>query len=106
MLCKNCGCDINSLKVQLTQVNVPHCLNTSMLYNVQNRLLLGKSTICPSLGLFAGRSFKANEFIGEYVGEINGYYEGERRDKIYRKIDVYYVFLLEQNLVSLFSFFF
>jgi len=46
------------------------------------------------LGLFAGQKFKKNDFIGEYVGEIMTYAEASRREIIYEKIGIYYLFNL------------
>ena len=44
-----------------------------MMYNVKRRLLVGKSTICDGLGLYAGELLKKDDFVGEYIGEILTY---------------------------------
>ena len=36
-----------------------------MMYNIKRRLLVGKSTICDGLGLYAGEYFKRDDFVGK-----------------------------------------
>jgi hypothetical protein len=75
------------------------CRNCYVQRNIPKRTLIGTSAI-HGFGLFAGEDIHANEFVGEYKGEILAHPEGERRAHIdyYRQYS--YLFALNPSKFS------
>ena len=64
----------------------------------KNRVLLGTSTICPGLGLFAGQRFRKDQLVCLYFGEILEEEETSNyRAKINTLYDTSYVFSLSEG---------
>jgi len=102
-LCKGCRCDVNIRLAKKKNIKTPICTNTHITYNCKPRLLLAKSTVCDGMGIFAGQNFQRGDYIGEYVGEMIDYLEGEYRSVIYSDIGCSYMFDYEEDIVSLFK---
>ena len=72
-----------------------HALNRLM---QKNRVLIGTSTICPGLGLFAGQRFRKDQLVCLYFGEILEEEEtANYRAKINTLYDTSYVFSLSDG---------
>ena len=64
-VCLHCNAKNNIHLLEIAGVyNMPICKNSMLTYKVKRRLVLGKSTICEGLGIFAGQMFKKGDFIG------------------------------------------
>ncbi|KAK6432696.1 hypothetical protein LTR95_011133 [Oleoguttula sp. CCFEE 5521] len=59
-------------------------------------VLLGDSGV-HGMGLYAGEAIRADEFIGEYVGEVITTNEGERRGAVYEHQFLSYLFSLNKT---------
>lgn len=99
-LCKGCRCEIDFKLAKKRKLKTPVCPNTVILYKHRPRLLLGKSSICDGMGIFAGQSFEKGDFVGEYVGEMIEYFEGDLRGIIYNDLGCSYMFDYEEENVS------
>lgn len=100
-VCLHCNVKNNSHFLERAGVKtMPFCKNSNLTYKVKRRLVLGKSTICDGLGIFAGQIFKKGDFIGEYVGEMLNFEEAEKRGRVYSLMNVYYLFTLNNNNVK------
>lgn len=75
------------------------CQNVALQRDVPRRTLLGVSGVS-GLGLFIGENIKANQFLGEYKGEVVSHDEAERRGKLYDKRGVSFLFNLNQGTSS------
>ncbi|GAB7353699.1 hypothetical protein MBLNU459_g4103t2 [Dothideomycetes sp. NU459] len=73
-----------------------NCRNVSIQLARPKRTLLGASRI-HGFGLYAGEAIKKDDFVGEYIGEIIGEREMQRRDAIYALQNLSYVFSLNQE---------
>jgi histone-lysine N-methyltransferase EZH2 len=60
------------------------CLNASIQKGVPKHTLLGDSGI-HGMGLYAGQLIRAQEFVGEYKGEVITKEEADRRGAVYEK---------------------
>ncbi len=99
-LCKGCRCDINIRLAKKKNLKTPICNNTNITYKYKPRLLLAKSTVCDGMGIFAGQNFQKGDYIGEYVGEMIDYLEGEYRSVIYSDLGCSYMFDYEEDIVT------
>ena len=95
--CLKCNAKNNKHLLEIFNVKMPVCKNSCLTYRVKRRLVLGKSTICEGLGIFAGQMFKKGDFIGEYTGEVLNFEEAEKRGRVYSNMSVYYLFTLNNN---------
>ena len=100
-LCKSCSCDINFRLAKKNNTKVSVCPNSAILYKYRPRLLLAKSSICDGMGIFSGHNFERGDFIGEYVGELIDYVEGDYRGVIYNDLGCSYMFDYEEEMVSI-----
>lgn len=69
------------------------CHNASIQRGVPKHTLLGDSGV-HGMGLYAGQSIRAHEFIGEYKGEVITRQEADRRGAVYEYQDNSYLFSL------------
>lgn len=92
-LCGNCGAKdkLDPLKKRDLAITSTGCGNVGIQANVPKRTILGSSEIA-GFGLFVGEAVKANEYLGEYKGEIISYPEGARRGAAYHFQRVNYLF--------------
>ena len=95
-ICLSCCSYVDQLMIRQIKLNIPYCSNTSLLYNVKKRVLLGKSLVCEGLGIFAGEEFKKYDFIGEYTGDI---ISNDTREDIYSNAGIHYTFNLREFMV-------
>lgn len=72
------------------------CLNASIQKAVPKHTLLGDSGI-HGMGLYAGQLIKANEFVGEYKGEVITKEEADRRGAVYERQKSTYLFSLNSR---------
>ena len=69
------------------------CSNVHIQKGWPKRTVLGTSHV-HGFGLFAGEKIEANDFLGEYKGEIVTSEEAERRGTIYARLPRNYLFVL------------
>jgi len=74
------------------------CCNTRYNYSIKKKILICKSKI-HGFGCFAGENIGKHEFITEYLGEIITQNEANNRGKIYDKLNISYLFNLNQEYV-------
>lgn len=74
----------------------PCCRNVGLQRGIPKRTLLGVSEV-EGYGLFMGEAVKAEEFLGEYVGEVLSSGEAERRGAIYHLQKLSYLFDLNKG---------
>jgi len=72
------------------------CLNASIQKGVPKHTLLGDSGI-HGMGLYAGQLIRAQEFVGEYKGEVITKEEADRRGAVYEKQKSTYLFSLNSR---------
>lgn len=72
------------------------CLNASIQKGVPKHTLLGDSGI-HGMGLYAGQLIRAQEFVGEYKGEVITKEEADRRGAVYEKQKSTYLFSLNSQ---------
>jgi hypothetical protein len=72
------------------------CLNASIQKGVPKHTLLGDSGI-HGMGLYAGQQIRAQEFVGEYKGEVITKEEADRRGAVYEKQKSTYLFSLNSR---------
>ena len=72
------------------------CLNASIQKGVPKHTLLGDSGI-HGMGLYAGQDIRAQEFVGEYKGEVITKEEADRRGAVYEKQKSTYLFSLNSR---------
>ena len=72
------------------------CKNAMIQRNVPRRTLKGPSEV-HGWGLFAGTDIRANEFIGEYKGEVISEEESNRRGLVYHYRGIEYLFRLNKE---------
>jgi SET domain/CXC domain len=72
------------------------CKNALIQRNIPKRTLKGPSEV-HGWGLFAGTEIRANEFIGEYKGEVISEEESNRRGLIYHYRGLEYLFRLNKE---------
>ncbi|KAI9879601.1 MAG: hypothetical protein M1830_008051 [Pleopsidium flavum] len=97
-LCGTCGaCEVLD-PVNRYNDKVAHrkCSNVYMQRGVPKRTLMGHSDI-QGWGLYMGEDVKANEFLGEYRGEIVSKTEGDRRGAVYHHRGIEYLFGLNRS---------
>ena len=75
------------------------CKNVDILYQRKRRLFVGKSKVCPSLGLFAGEVIEPSEYICIYSGEILSEFDSENRGIVQDIIEETYLFTLNSRYV-------
>lgn len=90
-LCRECGagCD---------EANFLKCKNVSIQRGDHKHLMLGRSEIA-GWGTFLKQSVKKHDYIHEYVGEIISHKEAERRGLVYDKLNLSFLFNLNDELV-------
>ncbi|KAF2738453.1 hypothetical protein EJ04DRAFT_459454 [Polyplosphaeria fusca] len=95
-LCGGCGSDeiLDPVNRYNDRVREGACRNVQIQRAVPARTLLGKSTV-HGFGLYAGQNLKAGDLIGEYLGELLGPVEKERRAVIYYHLKTTYTFGLD-----------
>lgn len=94
-LCKSCQSE-KALTLDAGRRH-QHCRNVSLQRGAQKRTFTGTSQI-KGFGLFAGEDLKADDFLGEYKGEIIPRPEVDRRAEIYNATGQFYFFTLNCNL--------
>lgn len=72
------------------------CLNASIQKGVPKHTLLGDSGI-HGMGLYAGQLIRAQEFVGEYKGEVITKEEADRRGAVYERQKSTYLFSLNSR---------
>ena len=72
------------------------CKNAMIQRNIPQRTLKGPSEV-HAWGLFAGTDIRANEFIGEYKGEVLSEEESNRRGLVYHYRGLEYLFRLNKE---------
>ncbi|KAK6429400.1 hypothetical protein LTR95_014454 [Oleoguttula sp. CCFEE 5521] len=72
------------------------CRNSDIQRADAKLVLLGDSGV-HGMGLYAGEIIRADDFIGEYVGEVITTNEGERRGAVYEHQFLSYLFSLNQT---------
>lgn len=72
------------------------CKNAMIQRNIPKRTLKGPSEV-HGWGLFAGTDIRANEFIGEYKGEVISEEESNRRGLVYHYRGIEYLFRLNKE---------
>jgi hypothetical protein len=72
------------------------CLNASIQKGIPKHTLLGDSGI-HGMGLYAGQLIRAQEFVGEYKGEVITKEEADRRGAVYEKQKSTYLFSLNSR---------
>ncbi|OQO12659.1 hypothetical protein B0A48_02122 [Cryoendolithus antarcticus] len=72
------------------------CRNSDIQHAKAKLVLLGDSGV-HGMGLYAGEAIRADEFIGEYVGEVITTNEGERRGAVYEHQFLSYLFSLNKT---------
>lgn len=102
-LWKTCNSHINQEGLKLKGKNLPMqsnlCKNVDILYQRKRRLFVGKSKVCPSLGLFAGEVIEPGEYICIYSGEILSEFDSENRGIVQDIIEETYLFTLNSRYV-------
>jgi SET domain-containing protein len=71
----------------------------NILYQRKRKLFVGKSKVCPSLGLFAGEIIEKEEYICLYSGEILTENDSENRGVVQDVIEETYLFTLNNRYV-------
>lgn len=97
-LCGSCGaCEVLD-PVNRYNEKITHrkCSNVYMQRGIPKRTLMGHSDI-QGWGLYIGEDVKANEFLGEYKGEIVSKTEGDRRGAVYHYRGIEYLFGLNKS---------
>jgi hypothetical protein len=72
------------------------CKNAMIQRNIPKRTLKGPSEV-HGWGLFAGTDIRANEYIGEYKGEVISEEESNRRGLVYHYRGIEYLFQLNKE---------
>lgn len=102
-ICKTCVCtiQINILKRQGKELpktsNI--CKNIDMMCQRKRKLFVGKSKVCPGLGLYSGEVIEKEEYICLYSGEIITDADSENRGIIQDAIEETYLFNLNSQYV-------
>jgi hypothetical protein len=93
-----CSCSHGvPMKILINRLHYPHlpcCNNLQFTIGRKRKLIIGKSLLCDGYGLFANELFNKGEYIGEYIGELTSDPAANERDKIYDKVEVTYMFIL------------
>jgi len=89
-LCRDCGAGCNDA--------IMKCKNVSIQRGDHKHLMLGRSEIA-GWGTFLKQSVKKHDYIHEYVGEIISHKEAERRGLVYDKLNLSFLFNLNEELV-------
>ncbi|KAF2834304.1 SET domain-containing protein [Patellaria atrata CBS 101060] len=97
-LCGSCGVvdALDPTKVYEEPGLKTQCSNCALQRGVPSRLLTGISEV-QGFGLYTGEPIKANQFLGEYKGEVLARIEGERRLVIYQHLKANYLFKLNEE---------
>jgi hypothetical protein len=74
------------------------CSNVGIQRNVPKKTLLGNSEL-HGFGLYTGEDIRADEYIGEYKGEILTNEEGDRRLILYEHSKTNYLFKLCKGIL-------
>lgn len=102
-ICTSCNSHIQQEALKLKSKHLPKSTNLCQnvdIYNMrQRRLFVGKSKVCPSLGLFAGEVIEPNEYIWIYSGEILNESDSENKGVIQDIIEETYLFTLNTEQV-------
>jgi CXC domain len=100
-ICKSCRSEVNLSVVKKYKLKVPCCPNTGNYYSVKSHLLLGKSSICEGMGLYAANNIQKGEYLGSYVGELIDNQEGSLRGIIYNIAGCSYMFDFDEYKVKI-----
>jgi len=97
-LCGTCGVDLVLDRDIEDKKDVfkTCCRNASMQLGIPKQTSLATSKV-HGFGLFAFEDIKKDDFVGEYVGEIIGQQETERRGAIYSVQKLSYLFALNRD---------
>ncbi|KKY28844.1 putative esc e complex protein [Phaeomoniella chlamydospora] len=97
-LCGNCGVVevLDPANRHNDSICRGRCKNAALQRDVPKRTLKNHSEV-QGWGLFAGEDIKANDFIGEYKGEIISSEESDRRGAVYHHRGVEYLFRLNRD---------
>ena len=97
-LCSACGAAevLDLANCEDDSAPKPCCRNVGLQRGIPKRTLLGVSEV-EGYGLFMGEAVKAEEFLGEYVGEVLSSGEAERRGAIYHLQKLSYLFDLNKG---------
>lgn len=93
-LCRACQSHIVPSELQSERI----CKNVSIQYSKGKVLGLGGSVV-HGWGAFVRESIEKGELITEYVGELISQEEADRRGQIYDKLNISYLFNLNEELV-------
>lgn len=99
-LCHDCGA--KQALLPTTPKTDPHsalCRNVPIQKDRVKRTLIGVSNLS-GIGLFIGEDVEADEYLGEYKGEIVSHNEAERRGKIYDIKRVSFLFNLNRGMLA------
>jgi SET domain-containing protein len=100
-LCHTCGAIETANPFKRDQDPSPNsCCNTDIQRGVRKRLLVGESSHPGDIGFgaYMAEPAKQGEFIAEYVGEIISEAESVRRNEIYDKLKVSFIFDLNEEV--------
>eukprot|EP00939_MAST-03C_sp_MAST-3C-sp1_P003196 g3196.t1 len=74
------------------------CANSNLAYGLHGSIGVAASKI-HGWGVFARQRFKKGDFVYQYVGELLSQNEADRRGKIYDKLNLSFLFNLNEHLV-------
>ncbi|CEG40325.1 Transcriptional repressor EZH1 [Plasmopara halstedii] len=99
-VCIECGASDVAVSKLLDQVRYENslCGNVNVMHGQHKRLSLGISTI-HGYGIFAREAIASAEFVYEYTGAMLSQDEAERRGMIYDKMEMSYLFDLNEDAV-------
>ena len=98
-LCQACGAAevLDPANFEDDNILGQHCGLVNIQRGIPKRTLLGKSEV-DGFGLFMGEPVRADEFLGEYVGELLSCDEANRRGAIYDLQKLSYLFACNQGI--------
>ena len=103
-LCLSCGAGevLDPANRHREDVTMGRCTNVVIQRGVPKRTILGGSEIMAKekrdgLGLYMGEPCRKGDFVGEYVGEIITEAEATRREAVYDKRNLSYLFTLNKG---------